>query len=128
MRQLQGLRIWEQRLLLRWLAELERLTVVSDQLLFLSGRLTGNWTIQTGQGGFVSPPKAKLPTSNWRIRFQVRERLCLGKAATVIAAREPVFLSLPRAVHGSPGHALGRGRPSEHLILCLQENFLLRLL
>lgn len=34
----------------------------SEQLLFFSGRLTGNWTIQTGQGGFVSPPKAKPRT------------------------------------------------------------------
>lgn len=60
MRQLQGLRVWEQRLLLRWLGRIGE--VDSDELLFLSGHLTGNWTIQTGQGGFVSPPKAKLLT------------------------------------------------------------------
>lgn len=36
--------------------------IVSEQLLFFSGHLTGNWTILTGQGGFVSPPKAKLHT------------------------------------------------------------------
>lgn len=36
--------------------------MVSEQLLFFSGHLTGNWTIRTGQGGSVSPPKAKLHT------------------------------------------------------------------
>lgn len=35
-------------------------STVSEQLLLFSGHLTGNWTIRTGQGDFVSPPKAKL--------------------------------------------------------------------
>lgn len=54
------LKVWEQTSVEMVGQKWRDLCTVGEQLLLFSGHLTGNWTIQTGQGGFVSPPKAKL--------------------------------------------------------------------
>lgn len=105
MRQLQGLRVWEERFLLRWLGRIGE--VDSGQYSAALPFRASDWKLDhpdwTGRLRVTSKGKTAYIKLEDKVSGKGKAVPCQG----CDSAPEPVFLSLPRAVHGSPGHALG---------------------
>lgn len=104
MRQLQGLRVWGQRLLLRWLGRIGEVDCGQCSASFPFR--ASDWKLDhpdwTGRLRVTS--KGKTAYIKLEDKVSGKGKAVPSKAVTMIVA--PI---LPRAVLGSPGHTLGRG-------------------